>query len=202
MIGAACFARYNLNSVSKYDKDLNSPDKYFDNVGAMLGFSFKLSTHHTPYGMTFLKGWWLLDENNKQIWLPLPSQVIKIGKIMTHPVHIVHKSHQVSIDTLAHNISLAYGHVPDNYPILGSFLKMLRKFGQPSNVVIQTEKFEIIFVEQCTVNRAFALDLISYRYGLTISDVNRVENLIASVTKLPVYLEDMAFLRLAETDYY
>jgi hypothetical protein len=201
-ISAILYARYSIAFYSKYHPKVNNPTSFFENIGAQIGFTYKLATHPTPFGMTFLKGWWTMDKEKQRLWLPLPSQVIKIGKLMTNPTHIIRTTMRKAVYILAYNISLSFGHIPPDYPILGPFLAMLKSFGPQETVAVHLlEKYETISVAPCTVDRAFTLELIEYRYGLSISDVDRVEKLISKVKALPVYLEDMVFQRLAEVDY-
>jgi hypothetical protein len=55
---------------------------------AGLGFALKWKLHDDPFDLTFLKGWWVRTESGNPWWLPLPSMVLKLAKMLRSPTDI------------------------------------------------------------------------------------------------------------------
>jgi hypothetical protein len=135
-------------------------------------------------------------------FLSLPSQCIKGGKITR-----VGLSYEVLCE-YARAMALGYPNIPEDYPILGVFLKMMHKLGRKPTMS------RIDYVERAKPYKVlgeadpnFKLDvraaeqMIEERYGLTVGDIRRMEKKMEKVTVLPWIVVDPGFVRLQEIDY-
>lgn len=190
----------------------NPPDKGFDTLGTvMLELGFVANAIVRPFGFqaTFLKGWWMPDEEGRARWLPLPSQVIKLGKILTNPKEIYPREDSDTAWRMAAvSIAKGVGHVPFEYPILGPFLEKYRSLEQEFSEK-QSASLKIIIEQQHKVRREagnFKLDVamivqeFGERYGLVDVDIRRVETLFREAP-FPARLHDPVFEIIARVDY-
>jgi hypothetical protein len=179
-------------------------------AGAELGFEVKYFPRESVQHSTFLKGWWQNTVVGLQ-WFPLPSAVLKIGKLLNDPVLITgvtRKGKKVRFDerTAIRMCSLAlansYGEVPRAYPILGEFLYTMKRLGLPS-----TKKLAALHeswkpqMSQTQVDREAVLEAINHRYNISSEEVDEVESLLRTIKSLPAYIEHPVFDKLCEVDY-
>lgn len=169
-----------------------------------LGFGVKAFQHDDLTQLTFLKGWWQFSDVGL-VWLPLPSAVIKLGKLIRSPLEIAStKDWDLSYKRCAYALARSYGNIPFEYPILGPFLVCLLKFGKDWNGMDHVpvlESWKPVVTTTFTIDVDLCRSSMIKRYGFDVCDLLRAESLIGQVKQLPSYLEDIVFLRLSEVDY-
>jgi hypothetical protein len=179
-------------------------------AGRELGFTVKYSPSDRLDTVTFLKGWFQYDGSLYQ-WMPLPSAILKIGKLLRDPVEItshrtnrrcVKSGRSEAIRMCATALAQSYGTVERSYPILGEFLYTMIRLGvvpkTPLRDVAESWKPDITGV---TVSREHVLEAIFIRYGLDTRDVVNFEKLLGGIQSLPAYVESPLCDRLCEIDY-
>jgi hypothetical protein len=165
-------------------------------MSKMFGMVLKLRETLYP---TFLKGWFVPSALGF-VWMPLPSMILKVGKVLTDPKKITGiKDPQEAVALTARSVALSFGSVPIEYPILGPFLYKMTQFSDKEPVDVPF--LEGRAIEYGVNNRSAVLAMISYRYELEETTVIEIENLISSVTILPSLLVHPAFLALERADY-
>jgi len=169
-----------------------------------LGFDVKLHEYYEVNHVTFLKGWWQYSDN-ELVWLPLPSAVVKLGKLIRSPLEIAQvKNWEIAYSRCAFALASSYGLVPFEYPILGPFLRKMLQLGSSDVRVrglglLESWKPNI----ECSINLNLerCYEAFQSRYDFEIGDISRCEKLIESVDRFPCYLEDSVFLKLSVVDY-
>lgn len=167
----------------------------FVDVLLELGFVAKLkySEDHTRH--TFLKGWWVSG-----CWLPLPSQVLKIGKILTSPVEIYpHLVKEKAWRQAARAVALGFGSVPLDYPILGPFIQRYLSL-YDGEAIIEQDANKIKVDALVEIDRAEAICQISERYNLDNAAIEEMEYEIRNIP-FPGQLTHPGFTLLAKVDY-
>jgi hypothetical protein len=152
---------------------------------------------------TFLKGWWVVGQ-----WWPLPSQVLKLGKVTTAPTTIVrHKqSERATFRDVAHALAVGLGPIPKGYPLLGPFLHRMRAAGRPRALhgkitESNPHKVRVTHVSRWVpADREAALDMIAMRYHLPKDEVVEMEGLILR-SDIPGFVFHPGFLVLVRSDY-
>jgi hypothetical protein len=169
-----------------------------------IGFNIKFKTTHDYSQLTFLRGWF---NRSTQEWAPLPSCVLKLGKVLRDPRKIF-PAHPRPIDMIARCVANAYKGLPDDYPIVGPFLQTLRKCapehkdGSHNEALIESWAYKVHFTqEDLDIPRVDVLDQIVGRYGLTVADIESAEELIRTVRRLPALLVHPVFVTLLAMDY-
>jgi hypothetical protein len=170
-----------------------------------LGFESKLKKLSFEEGPTFLKGWWVPSTSGgifEYHWMPLPSQIIKLGKVGTDPsITFSQVDPAEAHRRMASAMALGYPIVDYDYPILGCFLKKMRGL---TNAVVKPVRKQIYGVDMCgpvkTVDRDLAIALICKRYGLTESDIDELESRITDAP-FPCVMVDDRFNNLVRADY-
>jgi hypothetical protein len=155
--------------------------QYHDNIDfsllpkfqSLFGFESKYKESSSFQGMTFLKGSWF-PHGHRYIWLPLPSQAIKIGKILTNPLDIYKKSSTPEAwRKAAYSLAKGLGNIPFDYPILGDLVQYYLTIGIENDVLIK----ESVLKPEITENLLDPLDLefiyqfLADRYGITLDEV-------------------------------
>jgi hypothetical protein len=185
-----------------------------EEVFAELGLELKFVYLERFSLITFLKGWFKQDVQGAWHWMPLPSQVIKIGKCLRDPVHLmsvtrrgrtVRFSPTESVRQYATLIYKGHANIEREYPVLGEFLATLQRLGSEPKAagdVVESEKFNrISFGKFPKLNQAMVDEDMEERYGITVQDCERVNALLKSVTSLPALLVDPVFDSLCDVDY-
>lgn len=185
--------------------------KNFDleDVGKRLGFVVKVQVHQELGSATFLKGWWRRTMAGEPVWLPLPSALLKLGKILRNPREISRnpKGERVSdveaARIVAKNMASCYGKVDYNYPLLGKFLFTLDRLGSEGTLTLPAlESWKPApRLDTVTVDVAEAEAAIVARYCVTVQEIEQVHSLFNYVEALPCYVEHPVFLRLRDVDY-
>lgn len=177
-------------------------DLDFDHIQE-LGFESKLKKHSLESGATFLKGWWIYNQDSDYFnWMPLPSQIIKLGKVGTAPEKIFKDVDPAEAHRrVAAAMAMGYPIVPYNYPIFGCFLKKMRsltdKFVRPLKV---SEYGVGMYGASECVDREIAMQLICERYDLSVEDVLDLEKIIEDAP-FPCVMVDQRFNNLVRADY-
>jgi len=174
-----------------------------------LGFKVKLVNCDDIRQLTFLKGWWVDSLSvGELIWLPLPSAVVKLGKLLKDPCLIFKdKNPHSSYSKACYALAKSYGQVPFEYPILGVFLKQLLYcssqglYDKPVHGLAVLESWKPVVQDYHIIDVDSCRAAMCARYDITRSDIERVEKLIRKVRSVPCYLEDPVFLSLSITDY-
>jgi hypothetical protein len=166
-----------------------------------LGLMAKLHKHSDLSSATFLKGWWLLTAT-KFAWHPLPSQVVKVGKILTNPEDIF-KNHSVDSAwrSAACSMGATYGLVPRSYPLFGTLLARYDSFNGtvvelPSEGVAHKVKID----EVLSTDVSYALEQIALRYGLSYTEIDEMCSEIKSAP-FPGLMTHHGWGILAQRDY-
>jgi hypothetical protein len=171
-----------------------------------LGFSVKYKAHECLESGTFLRGWWIPGINDEFVWTPLPSAVLKLGKVLTNPMTIAQTvDYGKAVRMCAWSLYKSYGTVPLHYPILGAFLKALQRMGISEGHISENSVIEDAAYKTKQVVGSFARDvamnMVCARYGLTEEQIQQCEQLCDKVDDLPAYIEHSVFMRLLEVDY-
>lgn len=187
-----------LMGVVRLSQQVQSPD--FACLCARFGLTAKYIARPNFHEMTFLRGWWQPTGHDEFGWVPLPSAVLKIGKIMSD----YRKLSSAGARAVAFAAACSLGHVPDDYPILGAFLSTLRRLGKETAFAhtwdIRENPHKSVALAE-GVDRGSSMMAVCSRYNITEGDVLRAETLLRCVASLPAYIEDPVFMVLAAVDY-
>jgi hypothetical protein len=160
-----------------------------------LGYKLKMRVHDDPSKATFLKGWWMKTNTNEFKWLPLPSAVLKLGKVLEDPCTIAKDS---DIDNAMRKCMFALarslGYIPYEYPILGPFIKLMLEKGIETDLVIKRrfKKIEVSYFDSL-LDRDFVLGAIESRYGISEDMVSDFESILKDVNYFPVMINHPVF---------
>jgi hypothetical protein len=178
--------------------------------GQQIGFDVKYFASNYYTQVTFLKGWWLEGKDGVQ-WVPLPSAVIKLGKVLKSPVEItkfkrqgkqMHRSAKEAVAMCAAALAASYGKIDQDYPILGAFCGALERAGDARGLACgNLQESWKPRMGGISVDRKLAMEEMCWRYNITIDDILRVERLLGSIQVLPAYVEDEVFDKLCSRDY-
>jgi hypothetical protein len=175
-----------------------------------LGFVSKLTVHSNPFAGTFLKGWWMPCTDGLVAWLPLPSQAVKVGKILRDPCQIYKNvAPQDAWEAAALAMAKSYGTVPFSYPIFGTLLMRYHEFkpldpsltrkGNPGDAFLMDEH-KIRVTSNAQLEVSSVLELFEERYGLSEEDLESMRwELIR--TSFPGIACHRGFVAMADKDY-
>lgn len=171
-----------------------------------LGLKAKLSIHLEATHGTFLKGWWVPTTVSSYQWLPLPSQVIKLGKILTSP-KLIYKNLDVASAWKAAAAAMAasYGTIPFEYPIFGKFLERYSSLSQlyltdEEFSAFEDRRYKVYREEALPIDRTAAEEMIMFRYQLTVQDIREME-LEVVTSSFPGVMIHSGWRKLAQKDY-
>jgi len=157
-------------------------------------------------GLTFLKGWWCPDTQGNFHWVPLPSQLIKLGKVGTNPATIlpnVVKQHGLvaAYQAVARATALGFGKVPMNYPLLGIFLNKYINLSAEDVDPIVRHQYKIQMTDSdFSIDRDIAIEWIQSRYDLSPEEVLSMEEAIEQAS-FPTILLGPLWVKLTRRDY-
>jgi hypothetical protein len=163
-----------------------------EHVWKTIGFEAKIKRADNIQDVTFLHGTWWPYSDGTERWGILPSACIKLGKTMS-PKRSIRNLLQI-----AYGQGLGMGVVPQNFPILSSFRKILIKHGSKFRAV--TDSYHPISDFGQQVDRGFVLEWMQRRYGVEESEILQAESDIDSVPSLPYFIGNRLFLRF-QLDY-
>jgi hypothetical protein len=172
---------------------------------SLFGLEIKSRSVLPEDGPTFLKGWFLMT-GSEFIWHPLPSQIVKMGKILTNPSEIAKhipkdRRKRTGYKLAAYALSRSYGNIHPSYPILGPLLAKLEEYGKKSST--HTEKrfdYKMKVTMQNAGLRTACLKAIETRWGITESEVCSFEAHISNLILPCVYYHPL-LLRIM-TEFY
>jgi hypothetical protein len=186
-----------------------------DYIRAMSGMIIKFK-QPVLKGATFLRGWWVPDSNlTRHHWMPLPSMIVKLGKVLTEPKLIAQRQEndEMAYAVCAHALSSSFGFVPEDYPILGPFLGCLRRFAAQAGVV-STEAQRLRAIESWSLkahigieahhvdpSRIETVGMIYRRYHIDKPDIEALETMFDRVNRLPAFVSHPAVIQLTGVDY-
>jgi len=149
---------------------------------AQFGFESKYKQSDSFVGVTFLKGSWF-PVGSEYVWLPLPSQAIKIGKILSNPLEI-YKTDSVpeAWRKAAYSLAKGLGDIPFDYPILGDLVQFYLSVGI-ENDRLEKESFlkpQVTFIPG-SMDPAFMSHFLLTRYGITDDEVQLFKQQLSAV---------------------
>jgi len=165
-----------------------------------LGFESKLKFFDSPLdGPTFLKGWWVPTAEGKMKWLPLPSAMIKLGKIVTDPSSIFKGKETMLAHRMAGKaVAAGYKNVPYDYPILGPFVLRSMRLVDTDVEAYSRHQFKTALTrEEIDLDAEVAIEMFVRRYGFNPIDLDKQ---IYSAP-FPCILMDDRWVTLAQRDY-
>lgn len=193
-----------LYSLHRHCESQSSEELNLAHLQLELGFAAKVTRHEVFNHGTFLKGWWVLNVAGSFQWLPLPSQAVKLGKILTDPRSIYkHLPASLAWKAAAYAMARGYGLIPRDYPVFGVFLKFyddLKPSCSFSIEAIELEAHKIVRDTEVLLNRDSVLDMIEHRYGITPYEVHQMEIEISSAP-FPGLLVHPGWAAIASKDY-
>jgi len=148
---------------------------------------------------TFLRGWWTTE-----VWVPLPSALLKLGKTLKSPNLIAQtKDRLLALKRTAWALSQSYKNIPPDYPLLGPFLAMLKRLGSSSSLTPNAiiESFDYKAKGGVFTVKEETLAAIKRRYQFTTAELESAALLMKSVHTLPVMISHPCFERLLAVDY-
>lgn len=167
-------------------------------AAASLGFKLKHRQFAEPDQGTFLKGWWCSCSDSRYRWLPLPSAVLKMAKILRHPRDIFpDMDDEAAYRSVLYALSSSPGYVPADYPILGPFIQKMKSLGTYTDVDISHKKYRIVVPPfEARLDRDRMIEKIYTRYEITQEDIESFERMISQIDSLPVLLDSPVFGKL------
>jgi hypothetical protein len=191
-------------------------------VAKNLGFNFKEAWDDIRQSV-FLKKW-RVPVCDGGVWrvfdVSLPSCVVKLGKSLRSPDRYRISGEprfaegsarwQELLHDMARAQALSYGGIPDNYPILGAYLRKMRSFSDKSReeldalrmMPVQYEDgYRVALPEGIYINRDEIMERTVERYSCSVSEILEVEALIDSVQRLPVFISHPLFQKMLSVDY-
>jgi len=190
-IMATLFAVYNHNFVL--------PNVDFEGSCNRLGLISKLQVHNAPGRATFLKGWFIPDLTGHFQWLPLPSQICKMGKILTDPVEIYKCEPELAYLKAARAMGLGMP-VDLNYPILGA---LVRNYSNCTTAIVEAttrHQYKTTVDTTVKIDREQAIRMVCDRYKLEERDVVELEILLSNCP-IPGLVLDSRLVNIARKDY-
>jgi hypothetical protein len=180
------------------------------NAQVNLGFVAKMVETETTNFVTistFLKGWFVPSRlNDDCVWLPLPSQLVKLGVIKTDPSKIyTDESSHTAYCMAAKAMASSFKCVPDEYPLLGY---LILKYKSLTDQEVSSDKTLLLnqFKSEIYNSNARHIDveenrnMVFLRYGLSELQQLEMEKLLLE-TSFPSLVGHDGFLRLTEVDY-
>lgn len=170
---------------------------------AELGLEAKLQIHDELSHATFLKGWWM-PAGHKYHWLPLPSQTIKMGKILTLPTLIFkHLPEDSAWRSAAKSMGCSYQNVPHNYPLFGSLLKRYAQLeGETKNLLEYqpNDGHKIVVDKHVEIDEYIARMYVAQRYNLTYCEIVEMQEEISRMP-FPGLAVHPGWARVSTRDY-
>jgi SAM-dependent methyltransferase len=155
-----------------------------------LGYKLKLRICKEPWHATFLKGWWVKTMDDDFKWLPLPSAVLKLGKVLEDPRVITKEQDiEIAMRKCLYALARSIGFIPANYPILGPFVQMMLKHGISCSVEIRRrfKKIEVSYFP-AKLDLEIVYDMILNRYGIGKDMIEDFNQLLLEIDYFPTML--------------
>ena len=182
--------------------------KLLKTVFRELGMNIKVFEKSRLTDCTFLKGWWVpgTSSDYPYVWMPLPSQVLKLAKVLKNPKSIYrnsapYKAHAKAVSSTLKNVSR-------RYPILGDFLRVYDRLGDQTPVYRDSSSrrvHENPFKTEIDTLLPFDLEALKTqiftRYSLSPLDLEEIKHLFDQVSTLPSFVSHPAMINLRLVDY-
>jgi hypothetical protein len=165
---------------------------FSDAAWAQVGFTAVMKRSGNISETTFLRGTWWPHLDGTERWGPLPSAMLKLGKVMSTVTK------QFRLNQLAYGVSLGMVGIPEAYPILGNFRKRMHALGIEGPEL--RDKRKPIPDLRSDLDTEFIREWMTLRYRISRSDIISLEKRIDSIPSLPYFIGDEVFLRFLE-DY-
>lgn len=178
-----------------------------------MGLVAKDNAYEEPAGMDFLKGWYVPATDGGYTYQPLPSRVLKLGKVSKDPTVLAkrrpHEWREAAQEVAA---AMASGHpgVARNQPFIGDLLQLYDTF-RPStrhlierNQVIENAEFSVTDGGGRTVSDDTWNTMLMNRYGITPEESKSFAALLACPhlrEQFPVMINHPALDKLRNVDY-
>lgn len=179
-------------------------DKPLDVAGAELGMQFKVFRKDSLSQTTFLRSLFLEDNEGDLVLVNLPSMVLKC-QLVRDPREIAGLDDSLgALHACAHAWASSWQHMGDDVPIVGAFLRMLRRIaknGPKVEISAVHPDLQYKLLASGTPLRSKALEAYRFRYGLEEAQIVDCERLMDTVDRLPAYLEHLVFKTLHDVDY-
>jgi len=170
--------------------------------------------------VTFLKGCFVPGPQGLQ-WLPLVSQVLKLGKVLGDPLLCFTKKahggdYNRACRLMCTALAAGYERIPDDYPVLGAFIRCYKRIGLTvrgaqdeascatnfRNVAVEDFDYKPSMTGAKTViDAGEAMQFICNRYDTTPEEVQSLENMFDQVDRPQVVVQHPLLLKLAAADY-
>lgn len=150
----------------------------------------------TYAGVTFLKGSFFSNctnfGNTTFTWLPLPSQAIKLGKLLNDPCEIYKGDPpRIAWRKAAYALAQGVGTIPENYPILGDLMKFYRSKGIENDLKLKENQYRLEV--DCQAEELDVEEFHSFlwdRYGISPEETDLLKEQLRALEKvdLPILL--------------
>jgi hypothetical protein len=180
-----------------YAVEQSGSNRTLSDLSLDLGFVLKTRVHRNICQGTFLKGWWQRTANS-YFWLPLPSAVLKLGKVMDLPTKIAKdKDQQRAMKLCLYALASSPGVIPLEYPILGPFIGKMLELGLASKLEIN-HRYKHMKVPKITEPLIVSeiLTNINYRYGITPEEIEDFTLQLQNIHTLPIMFTHVIFEKL------
>lgn len=178
---------------------------YFEHMGldtmqalyAKLGFTIKIKTSEDLHDLTFLKGWWVPTSCGGH-WLPLPSIVLKLAKLLVHPGTLFpDDTEDVAYRKSLFALSRSPGALPSEYPIVGPFVQVMERFAIQTDVELAHKKMRIrVDPMHGAMDVEAVRAMICARYDLQAGDIDDFSSFCSRIATFPVLLVHPVFSAL------
>lgn len=195
-VNSLAVAMGNVHAVCASD----SADDYVYHM-LTLGYVMKAKQHLLWNGPTFLKGWWIPSVNGSALWYPLPSIILKLGKMLEDPRRIAKKDDfKTAVRECAFALASSPGTIPFDYPIVGPFLHKMKELGTPTTLELQHKYMRVQVTSTDPIDSQTVLSMLLWRYSITQEEVFSFEKLVDSITELPMIFSHSIVMKLTQ-DY-
>jgi hypothetical protein len=177
-----------------------------------LGFTVVAHSLPSIYGATFLRGWFVRSNSHQPIWLPLPGQLGKWGKICVQPARatgLKRGTYRDQLLRLSHAICSSWIHVPRQYPIVGAFLSRLERFLEENPGthtggaadLFEPNPYKVMVEDDVDLDVDFTYSLMERRYDIPRAVIVEAHQFLLTTPDPPCLYHHPAIERMAEVDY-
>jgi hypothetical protein len=180
---------------------------------ARLGLVAKENQFQTPAGMDFLKGWYVPADTGGYTYQPLPSRVLKLGKISKDPCALTRRPQsewRQAAKEVAHALHQGHPGVTRNMPFFGDLLELYRRVGMEGrmrierNQVIENAEYSVTDGTHREVCMETWHTLMAARYDITPDECADFASMMkdpALARAFPVMINHPALDKLRAVDY-
>jgi hypothetical protein len=180
---------------------------------ARLGLVAKENRFDSPSGMDFLKGWYVPASSGGYTYQPLPSRVLKLGKVSKDPCLLTHRPQsewRAAAKNVAHALHLGHPGVSRNMPFFGDLLELYRRVGEMGSIkiernqVIENAEYSVTDGSHRHVDKETWYTLMSARYEITPDECDSFSTMLrdpALELAFPVMINHPVLDKLRAVDY-